>query len=335
MTWMACMYALAAAAADPSGSIRELKSHERDLLDEIDARILERRTLEHQSIALGRQIVAIEQGLREAEHRLETDAAAYARAELDARRRARQMDKLLRGQAVRFVLGADGLAEGIRRTRIIERAFRRDTSLLARALRAVEARRTALAPLASDRRHAEELQASARELQTTIDQKTQELQKTLLEIRDKRALEERVYYDLREMEAQLQRASEEEAVAATDPFAAMKGRLRWPLAGRVVMPFEPARGGMGIAGQPGAPVRAVAAGTVEWTGPVDGYEQVVIVRHSANYTSVYGGLTKLARRSGEAVEGGGPLGTLASGACHLELRRNAIPDNPEPWLEAR
>jgi len=319
-------------AADSGDNIKELKEIERNMLDEIDSAIRERRLLEKRSKLLRGQLEGLEQIVSRAGQRLEEDAAAYARAETDARKRARQMDKLLRGQAARFVLGADGLAEGIRRTRIIERAFRRDAQLLGRALQAVSARRAIMSALSADRLRALDLVESAKMLRSDIEAKTKELASALTDIRGKRSSEERQYYDLREFEARIARETEEENVAATDAFASMKARLKWPVTGSLAQ----VSGGVSISSGAGAEVHAVAPGTVEWAGPVDGYAKVMIVRHSSNFTSIYGHLASFAKTPGDAVEVGTTLGTLsAAGSLHFEIRRHVMPESPEQWLEQR
>lgn len=115
-----------------------------------------------------------------------------------------------------------------------------------------------------------------------------------------------------------------------------RGGYRWPLDGnpRVTRPFnappEPwAAGhrGVDLAGRPGAPVRAAAAGVVHFAGTVVD-RGVVSIRHTAGLRTTYEPVTPLVT-VGQTVRAGDIIGTLAVGhagcpvtAClHWGLRR--------------
>lgn len=115
-----------------------------------------------------------------------------------------------------------------------------------------------------------------------------------------------------------------------------RGGYRWPLDGnpRVTRPFEPpprpwAAGhrGVDLAGTPGAPVRAAAAGVVHFAGTVVD-RGVVSIRHAAGLRTTYEPVAPLVT-VGQVVRAGDIIGTLMSGhagcplaAClHWGLRR--------------
>ncbi len=90
-----------------------------------------------------------------------------------------------------------------------------------------------------------------------------------------------------------------------------------------------------------AKVKAVFNGTVSSIFQMDGYSNIVIIRHG-EYLTVYAGVENLAVRKGEDVYTGKALGTVAKdpddpsrGLLHFELRREKAKLNPADWLKLR
>lgn len=88
--------------------------------------------------------------------------------------------------------------------------------------------------------------------------------------------------------------------------------------------------GLTLAPLPGAQVVAPAAGRVVFAGPYRGYGRIVIIEHSASWTSLVTGLARVDARVGSELVGGAPLGVAGPGAPQvaLELRRDGEPVNP-------
>jgi peptidoglycan hydrolase-like protein with peptidoglycan-binding domain len=93
--------------------------------------------------------------------------------------------------------------------------------------------------------------------------------------------------------------------------------------------------------QAGTTVRAAGVGVTEFAGwNRGGYGNLVVVRHRLGYTTWYAHLSVITTWVGERVTGGTRLGYVgATGHAtgphlHLELRRNAVPIDPVPYLLA-
>jgi peptidoglycan hydrolase-like protein with peptidoglycan-binding domain len=93
--------------------------------------------------------------------------------------------------------------------------------------------------------------------------------------------------------------------------------------------------------QAGTTVRAAGVGVTEFAGwNSGGYGNLVVVRHRLGYTTWYGHLSVITTWVGERVTGGTRLGYVgATGHAtgphlHFELRRNAVPIDPVPYLLA-
>lgn len=134
-----------------------------------------------------------------------------------------------------------------------------------------------------------------------------------------------------------------EAVGA--PLKQRQGKLRWPVAGRIVARFGSpvAEGkltlnGIIIAANEGSEVRAVHAGRVVFAEWLRGYGQLAIVDHGDGLLSAYGYNQSLLRAVGDWVREGDTLATVgasgghASPGLYFEIRQGGEPRDPARWL---
>jgi murein hydrolase activator len=130
-------------------------------------------------------------------------------------------------------------------------------------------------------------------------------------------------------------------------FGRLRGRLEWPVAGKVVASFGETRAsgvdwdGMVVATERSAPVRAVAAGRVIYADWLPGLGLLTIVDHGSGYLSLYGYNEQLRRSAGEAVAAGdviaaaGDTGGRPEPQLYFEIRRGGKPIDPLPWFRQR
>lgn len=118
--------------------------------------------------------------------------------------------------------------------------------------------------------------------------------------------------------------------------------LAWPAPGKVVRSFNGnSSKGIDIANSVGTPVTAAAAGTVAYVGDaLRNYGNLVIVRHSGNYMTIYAHNRKLLVKEGQSVKQGDRLsemGTQANGqaALYFEVRAGSQPVDPLRFLPSR
>jgi lipoprotein NlpD len=118
---------------------------------------------------------------------------------------------------------------------------------------------------------------------------------------------------------------------------------RWPAAGKVLGGFDASDAipGLTIGGHAGAPVRAAADGVVVYSGDgLVGYGELVVIRHSKDYLSIYGHNSKRLVKEGEHVEAGQLIADMgATGASRNELefqvRYKGKPVDPVKYLPSR
>ncbi len=99
--------------------------------------------------------------------------------------------------------------------------------------------------------------------------------------------------------------------------------------------------GIDLAAGVGAPISAVAAGTVVAAGSEGGYGRVVRLQHDDGTLSLYAHMSELLVSPGQRVTPGTYLGLEGSSGhstgphLHFEVRVGGVPVDPEPWLRAR
>lgn len=116
-------------------------------------------------------------------------------------------------------------------------------------------------------------------------------------------------------------------------------KFRWPVNGTVISDFNTSKNGINIAVQEGTAVRAAASGMVLYVGnAVEGYGNLVLIKHDNGYVSAYAHLKDITVAKGDTVGRGdavgsaGMTGSVARPQLHFELRRGAAPVDPMPLL---
>lgn len=117
---------------------------------------------------------------------------------------------------------------------------------------------------------------------------------------------------------------------------------QWPLQGTLSRDFnQEGNKGIDIAGKPGAPVLAAAAGRIVYSGQgLIGYGNLVIVKHSDTFLSAYGNNSRLLVKEGDEVASRQPIAEIGAvggsrPALHFEIRKVGKPVNPLDYLPKR
>ena len=132
---------------------------------------------------------------------------------------------------------------------------------------------------------------------------------------------------------------------ANRPFSSLRGRLSWPVKGRIYKKYGSRRNqkqkwrGVLIKAPGGQRVHAVAEGKVEYAGPLRGYGFVVILQHDKNYRTLYAYNRAVYRKTGDVVQAGaviaavGNSGGQEQNALYFEIRKGASTKNPSRWCK--
>jgi septal ring factor EnvC (AmiA/AmiB activator) len=131
-------------------------------------------------------------------------------------------------------------------------------------------------------------------------------------------------------------------------FESNKGKLSWPVAKGVITSkfgvhqhpvlakVEVKNDGIDISTDKGASVRAVYKGTVSGVFKVDGYENVIIIRHG-DYLTVYSHLSQTSVSKGNEISTEQKIGTAATNSdgdtyINFQVRLGSTVQNPTGWL---
>ena len=133
-------------------------------------------------------------------------------------------------------------------------------------------------------------------------------------------------------------------LAGAEPFASERGRMNWPVQGKIVTAFgatdESGRrsSGLLLAVKNGTPVRAISHGRVAFADWLRGYGLMIIVDHGDGYLSLYGCNETLLKDVGDWVDAGdtiassGASGGAKTPGLYFELRTKGQAVNPRGWL---
>jgi len=117
-----------------------------------------------------------------------------------------------------------------------------------------------------------------------------------------------------------------------------------PVDGKIISNFGPKQGGLhndgiNIRAPKGTPVRAAQNGVVVYSGnDLEGYGNLILVRHQNNMMSAYAHLDKTLIKRGDTVKQGQSIGTVGSTGqvntpqLHFEIRKGTKALNPVKYL---
>lgn len=151
--------------------------------------------------------------------------------------------------------------------------------------------------------------------------------------------------DLARLIAELASILSDYPITSEEPFSALKGKLTWPVAGRLLHDYGDPRAtgqlswkGVVLEAPRGREVRAVYHGRVVFADWLAGMGLLVIVDHGEGYLTLYGYNETLLKSPGDWVAPGDVIATVgdsggqAKVGLYFEVRQNAAPVNPKGWV---
>jgi len=130
-----------------------------------------------------------------------------------------------------------------------------------------------------------------------------------------------------------------------EAFARLRGKLSWPVGGRLVARFGETRAGgvkwdgVMVAAERGAEVHAVSDGRVVYADWLPGLGLLAIVDHGEGYLSLYGHNDRLYKGVGERVVSGDSIASAGDSGgrerpeVYFEIRKGGRPVDPRPWFK--
>ena len=129
-----------------------------------------------------------------------------------------------------------------------------------------------------------------------------------------------------------------------EPAEKCREGFLWPVAGKITSKFGPRsetfHDGIDISATEGSPIRAIEAGEVIYSDQLRGYGNIIIIRHSGGFVSVYAHNQSNLVREGQKVAQGevvgevGSTGRVSAPHLHFEIRKDNVARDPLYYLPA-
>ena len=229
---------------------------------------------------------------------------------------------------------------------------------VARFLASLETLRAAESALESKQRDLAAMARAANLKRQELDTEARKSATLVREIRKNRETYKQTLAELTESAEELQKlmnkiiAQEWVLPAAFIPLYERKGKLPWPLEGRVITPFgfekhpdfETVVMNKGVEITPARDkslILAVHSGKVVFADYFQGYGNLLIVDHGMTYYTLYGHCSEFMAAVGDMVRAGQPLalvgdtGSLKGECLYFELRYKTKALDPLQWLKRR
>ena len=321
-----------------------------------------------------RQLRDVEDALKKYKHQLSTTESTIAQVENDIARNKSTIDKLrewikrklrvihrygLNSEVFMLFLSAEDISELVRTGKYLQYITAYEHGILKTykgTLESLTEKETQLISLRKElSRNKEKVQAE----EESLEEKKNKKESLLATVKKEKNTHTRM---LREMEESSQRLldiiresekaeKEKEETFSTKSFAGLKGKLPWPVEGKVAIPYgsqkDPQfntpifRSGAYIKSNADAVAKAVHSGKVVFAEWFKGYGQLVIVNHGDGYHTLYGSLSEIFTKVGDIIKGKqavgrvGSSGVLNAPSLYFELRYKGKPLDPAQWLQRR
>jgi len=187
-------------------------------------------------------------------------------------------------------------------------------------------------------------------------QKARRSKKILLaEVKQDAASLEKMLQELRAKAARLNELVKKLETEGVQPYTgnlaglpAQKGRLLWPVPGKLRVGFGTSRHGelgtlieshgFDIEAAAGTPVNAAASGKVIFANSLRGYGKLIIVDHGSKYYTLYAHMARFTKQVGDPVAAAEVIaysGYEGRDAVYFEIRQGGKPLDPGDWLKPR
>ncbi|MCX7793401.1 MAG: peptidoglycan DD-metalloendopeptidase family protein [Thermodesulfovibrionales bacterium] len=300
--------------------------------------------------------------LRETEGKIFATQKEIASLELRLKSRMAWLKKKVRTiwiygytRELEFLLTSRDGGELLRNWRYLTLLARYDKRIMDRLKNDIEELRKKETALSSLRREIKKTIAEIETEELNLLKLRKEKNIVLASVREKREHYERMLRELSESAKRLTKIIEESRIrgsAAEDrSFLSKRGRLSWPVNGKVKIPFgyhkDPLTGvpvfrsGIYILTEEDSQVHAVYSGRVAYTGELRGYGKVIIISHGGNYHSVYANLSEIFFKPGDIIIERQAIGRVGESqlmdgmVLYFEIRYRGKPLDPLQWLKKR
>jgi len=338
------------------GRVEEARTRESALLSRLEAIALAKRLVRRELSALNLQHERLNLELDATRARIAGLKETLGREERSIEKTLVTLYKYGRFDFLQFLLQAQDMSAVFSESRHLSLLARHQQDVIASYLKTMADLRSAETDRENKRVELTELIAESARKRRELEAQEAENKALVQQIRKNRENYEQALEEQKERAHQLQalmdRLASQEIVLPFQfvPFYEKKGKLPWPIAGKVVTRFgiEPylntrtMNNGIEIAPpKDDIVVHAVHPGKVVYADYFQGYGNLLIVDHGMNYYSLYGHCDEFFVNKGDFVRAeqpialAGDLGSLKGVTLYLEIRYKSRPLDPLQWLKRR
>ncbi|MCP4270485.1 MAG: peptidoglycan DD-metalloendopeptidase family protein [Gammaproteobacteria bacterium] len=181
--------------------------------------------------------------------------------------------------------------------------------------------------------------------QQSISQLNKSLKNNLKQLKEWQSNEEDLKSLLETLKYTVETFIPEESLSG---LAGLRGKLNWPVRGRVREKFGSKRGnqtmrwsGVIIAADEGEQINAIHHGRIVYSDYLRGFGLIIIIDHGDGYMSLYGHNEALFKQPGDWVEAGEQIATVGqsggypSSGLYFEIRLRSKALNPVTFIQRR
>jgi septal ring factor EnvC (AmiA/AmiB activator) len=199
------------------------------------------------------------------------------------------------------------------------------------------------------RNNKETLDQERQSLVSTQKQRQKSLTKINNSLQNNEQRLQQITSDRRRLEKLLEAVAENIAtltIPNDTPFKALKGKLSWPVKGKLTKRFGTWRTGgklrwqgVVLSAKEGTEINAVHHGRVLFADWFRGSGLLVIIDHGDGYMSLYAHNQSLLTEPGEWINAGDTIATVGNSGgrkqagLYFEIRHNGEPSNPQRWFK--
>ena len=295
--------------------------------------------------------------LKDSEQRLSKRQTGFARRLRDIYKRGRRLQGL---RGLQVLLSVDSVFDLLRRSRYLSAVARQDQKDFEAILKDRDAVADTRTRLFAQEEAFETIRTEKQTQVGSLGEQVRARKRFLTRVRknvkayktaEAQLIHERKRSEdaLRELIAEAERTGKR-TVKHTGIFSGLRGRMRWPITGKVVSRFGRVQDpklktwtfnrGIEIEVQEGSRIRSIGAGEVAAVDWFRGYGLFALVGHDDGYYTLYAHLREVfvqvedRVKAGETIAISGNTGTLDQrSTLHFEIMKGSDPEDPMQWLE--
>jgi len=324
--------------------LNQLSLEKRLLIQQINLNTAERQKLDREIASLKKEIETTQQQINYQKKNIEkTLVSLYKYGQLDW---------------LRFFFQAQSFASLVAESKRLQLLLEHQNGLLTAYQKAETHLKELTHQLAAKQEELQKLYQQALEKKKELEAKENSLRQFSARIQQNRRLYEQTLKEYRERADELQNLMDkiikQEIILPFPfvPFYERKGKLNWPLSGKIITSYGLQRhprfntitfnNGIEIAPtRQDRTVRAIHAGKVVYADTFHGYGELLILDHGLNYFSLYGHCAEFLVSKGDWVKEGQPIaivgdtGSLKGVCLYFEIRYKTKALDPLQWLKKK